>query len=350
MSSSACNECAAGKYLGQLNDTTCTPCALGRFAKSPALTECETCVTGKFTAATGKSACSECDAGEHLSNALDTECGSCAIGKYSTAGEVVCTDCELGEYTPATGQTVCSKCDPGQFSQELNARECKKCARGSFTEESGQSVCETCDAYGQFTPLSGSTVCSVCSDNSHAVWKGNSTECVQCPESNRLVTCINGQLEWQTGAWYDEGKWTGQGEARKWTSYNKPIDENMAVHACFNDMCCRNPTVNGTFDKKVVECVIENGYYGPLCGGCDMRKDFMRTGYVCQKCTPAHINYLVLCALAIAIFVVVVYVAAFRSTRRRVNEYGGVIRRIAFSYMQVRVLLSLKLLLSFPIP
>ena len=80
----------------------------------------------------------------------------------------------------------------------------------------------------------------------------------------------------------------------------------------------------------------------------------MRTGYVCQKCTPAHINYLVLCALAIAIFVVVVYVAAFRSTRRRVNEYGGVIRRIAFSYMQVRALLSLiqglKLLLSFPIP
>ena len=40
-------------------------------------------------------------------------------------------------------------------------------------------------------------------------------------------------------------------------------------------------------------------------------------------------------ALAAAIVLVVIYVAMFRSTNRRVGEFGGIIRRIAFSYMQM---------------
>ena len=121
-------------------------------------------------------------------------------------------------------------------------------------------------------------------------------------------------------AWYDEP-----------SIPTHAIDEHTEVHECFNDECCELSA-----DKSSVSCATDLGYYGPLCGGCDMNRGFLRNGFACGKCRPPMDNYLALSGLIVGIIVVVIYIAAFRSTDSRVGEYGGIIRRIAFSYMQVR--------------
>ena len=117
-----------------------------------------------------------------------------------------------------------------------------------------------------------------------------------------------------------------------WSSTNEAITESSIIYNCFNDVCCIFP--DG--DTSKVECNTKSGYYGPLCGGCDMNRGFLRNGFACGKCRPPMDNYLALSGLIVGIIVVVIYIAAFRSTDSRVGEYGGIIRRIAFSYMQVR--------------
>jgi hypothetical protein len=123
---------------------------------------------------------------------------------------------------------------------------------------------------------------------------------------------------WQPKAWYDP------------SIPVHAIDETTEVHECFNDVCCELSA-----DKSSVSCATDLGYYGPLCGGCNMDRGFLRNGYVCTKCDTIVNNYLALSGLTVGIIVVVIYIAAFRNTNQRVGEYGGIIRRIAFSYMQV---------------
>tara|TARA_B110000208_G_scaffold95123_1_gene119186 strand:- start:93 stop:455 length:363 start_codon:yes stop_codon:yes gene_type:complete len=113
------------------------------------------------------------------------------------------------------------------------------------------------------------------------------------------------------------------------------IDETTEVHECFNDVCCELST-----DKSSLSCATHLGYYGPLCGGCDIERGYLRNGYTCSKCDKSLgglTNYLALSGLIVGVLIVVIYIAAFRNTNRRVGEYGGIIRRIAYSYMQVYI-------------
>ena len=88
--------------------------------------------------------------------------------------------------------------------------------------------------------------------------------------------------------------------------------------------------------KDVIVCSSALGYFGPLCGACERKERFIRSGLACAQC-PAHKeeNYPYAGGLCLFVVVMVVYIGVFRSTRRRVGEYGGIIRRIAFSYIQM---------------
>jgi hypothetical protein len=63
---------------------------------------------------------------------------------------------------------------------------------------------------------------------------------------------------------------------------------------------------------------------------------------------------LALSAIIVGILLFAIYITAIRSTNRRVGEYGGIIRRQLFSYIQVSdssvLLFSLSLSLSLSLP
>jgi hypothetical protein len=187
--------------------------------------------------------------------------------------------------------------------------------------------------------------------------------CIKCPGTERQLVCEGGTLAWKGVplTWYAEGKFSGDEgisfsrQERKWEAFNQTINADSPIHTCFNDVCCRHPknSDGASDDESRVECATDSGYYGPLCGGCDMKyvdprtkekKVFLRDGFVCKMCpknwegSELNESIILVCVLVAVIFAVVVYIAAFRSTRRAVDEYGGVIRRLAFSYMQVRSL------------
>lgn len=105
------------------------------------------------------------------------------------------------------------------------------------------------------------------------------------------------------------------------------------MHTCFNDECCVPPVAS----NHDVRCDTAKGYSGPLCGACAPTpepKRTVRSGRVCTACWTDDKNIAATTALASAVVGVAIF-ASFRSTTRRIGEHGGVLRRIAFSYVQM---------------
>ena len=128
-------------------------------------------------------------------------------------------------------------------------------------------------------------------------------------------------------------------DATTWYSFEHNADgvnEYTEMHACFNDECCMSPNAS----NPRVRCDASKGYSGPLCGACGPRSTgptstaAVRSGRVCTACWTQGENIVATVALASVVVGTAVFVS-LRSTNRRVGEYGGVLRRIAFSYMQM---------------
>jgi hypothetical protein len=320
---SACAECAVGLYLPSSASVSCENCEIGRFAAMPGAVTCDDCASGAFTAVTGLSACAECAVGLYLPSATSVRCEKCEIGRFSAMpGAVTCDDCASGAFTAVTGLSACAECAVGLYLSSATSVSCEKCEIGRFAAMPGTVTCAECDVPGTYTQDSGATVCSVCSDDFHAVRKKGNTSaavCAKCP-SAKALDCTNGVLEWQPKAWYDPSIPT------------HAIDENTEVHQCFNDVCCMNP--DG--DKSRVECVKELGYYGPLCGACDRKRDFIRSGFGCQKCWQKVYSYLGSAVMIVAFVVVVMCFAVVTDFDRPSGDYSGVVLKIFFSHLQVR--------------
>ena len=109
------------------------------------------------------------------------------------------------------------------------------------------------------------------------------------------------------------------------------VTKDTKFYTCVNEDACIKPKL----DVLVVTCAV--GYEGPLCGACkfDESERFIRSGEFCAKCENQDRNVLVLIAIIFGILLFVIYITGIRSTNRRVGEYGGIIRRQLFSYIQV---------------
>lgn len=137
------------------------------------------------------------------------------------------------------------------------------------------------------------------------------------------VDCIDNALQIKDGFW-------------------RPPDENMGsvkitkdtkFYPCVNEDACIKPKLG----VLVVTCATNLGYEGPLCGACkfDESQRFIRSGAVCAKCERQNDNMLALTVIIVGIILFAIYITAIRSTNSRVGEYGGIIRRQLFSYIQV---------------
>ena len=109
----------------------------------------------------------------------------------------------------------------------------------------------------------------------------NITTCAKCPTSRHLQ-CSDGRLDWEPATWYDP------------SIPSHEITADTEVWPCFNAESCRQVPLQGGGGSRI-ECADDLGYYGPLCGGCDIKRGFIRSGYVCSKCFPLLDNVLVVC-------------------------------------------------------
>ena len=338
----------------------CVACSLGNFSKSSG-DACTMCDDGTYTPNLGATTCLLCNAGEYLPKATGITCDNCAIGMFSELAGDPCMLCATGKYTPQPGATTCLECPKGDFLSTPTSTQCTACARGRYADPTvgGSTTCELCDETGQYTPSVGATECSTCGDNTYATKRCPLkpldqnctlpyTECENCPTS-RLLTCTKGEVELAEGAWYGAGEWAqrdaafGQSARMFWVEKPVSLSSSTEMHACFNRVSCirhGDATIRGANSQvrganSQVMCRSDQGYYGPLCGACNMEEDFIRNGYTCEKCRDAKDNYLIASALIVAILVIVTYTAAWRSTRQHAGEYGAIFRRIAFSYVQM---------------
>ena len=91
------------------------------------------------------------------------------------------------------------------------------------------------------------------------------------------------------------------------------------MHACFNEFSCQFGTnSNGVEDRGRIECNVRDGYYGPLCGGCDMSGKnpngvFVRSGFACAQCPDDATNWVVVGVLAAGTLAGLGYLVALHS-------------------------------------
>ena len=154
------------------------------------------------------------------------------------------------------------------------------------------------------------------------------------------VDCTDGALQIKDGFWRPSDSNVGTIKITKDTKF----------YPCVNEDACIKPKLS----VLVVTCATNLGYEGPLCGACkfgDESQRFIRSGAVCAKCESQDVNMLALTAIIVGILLFAIYITAMRSTNRRVGEYGGIIRRQLFSYIQVSAcsIFSLSLSLLSPL-
>ena len=271
---------------------------------------------------------SGCEQGTSLDDSKPVyECARCALGRFSAQAGGICHQCPRSEtatkqdftYTPYTGASACSRCESGSFSPSYGASTCTQCAEGYFSPSDGASACAQCLDAGTYTPTPGATVCSVCEEGKHSVRKSNVTPsvCNRCPKSPR-VACQSGHLTFFEKTWYDV----------RLERYD--INENTEVHKCFNDEACMLDD-----SKSRVECNVDQGYFGPLCGACDRGKNFIRSGFGCEICWDMASSYLGSVALVIIFVIAVVYITTEVSFDRLPGDYSSVVNKILISHLQM---------------
>ena len=293
--------CAAGEYATP--SRICAQCPLGRRgqATNGSSTLCTECSLGRYSNTFGSSSCISCPANEITGIVWgSSNCKLCERGKIRDIAAIFCSDCGVGRFRDrSTPEYTCVNCASNRASSVPTDDACMSCSSGEIPDASA-ATCATC-AVGAYSSPSGG---------------GNqSNVCVRCPA--RGAICTGGMLSLDEGSWYD-------------TKLTKIISEETEVHKCFNDESCLLDE-----SKSSVQCNSARGYSGPLCGACDQSRGFVRAGSICSSCPSSAVSWLVCCALIFAFALCMIHVAALRNTTSRAGEFGGIIRRIAFSYVQV---------------
>ena len=183
-SSTACVQCAAGKYSGP-GASSCTNCSKGYYASGTGNAECTICPVGTYADATGKSSCTSCAAGTYNPNTgstSSTACEKCAAGKYSAAKASSCTNCSKGYYASGTGNTTCTICPVGTYADATGKSSCTSCPAGTANPNTGStssSACVQCSK-GYYASGTGNTTCTKCAAGTYADATGKSS-CTACP-------------------------------------------------------------------------------------------------------------------------------------------------------------------------
>ena len=292
---------------------------------------------GKHVSAS-RAACVDCSETEVAREGSEA-CESCSNGTIPNAEQSKCSTCDPGKHRSAS-KAGCDACPPNEVRAALHSSAPVLRYRSVFfltrslrptaqVAIEGSEECTRCNAEDGQIENAAHSKCFTCTDGSYGSPTTNTStggltrqaECIQCPSSG--FACVGGKIKIESGTWYS-------------VSNNPKIAADIEIHACFNADACVYPDDDDA-DKAAVACNTDNGYGGPLCGVCDRATSFTRVGAACAKCIPTLWTWLAIAAVALGLFAFIVHLTAFRSTTHHIGEYGGIIRRIAFSYIQVRL-------------
>ena len=347
--------CALGAYnANTLDAAECTPCSAGKWSATNGImsdAQCELCSAGKHgNDTTGLSAadeCVECAPGRYApTKGSPARCGAaCGIGKYSTtAGATTEAHCSACHPTAValSGASACFRCGGGRVGDTLRA-QCIPCPAGKRKQRaplgeafecgdcpphsvalSGSDNCTQCTV-GAF-PNDAQAVCVRCPANTYHALDGS---CSSCPRIG--VLCEDSVVQISSNFWLPPPP-----NASAFT-----MTPDTILYPCASIDAC----LSAAPGSVVVECNAAAGYFGPLCGACDRnnklgRGEFTRSGRTCAKCWGDGLNSFSIACLLVGIVVAAV-VVTLRNTRRRVGEYGGILRRMAFSYIQMLGMLGI---------
>jgi hypothetical protein len=186
--SCACTSCVAGRYAEKSNTVgECIGCATGRYQTMQESHTCDFCESGKkssVVAATSQSTCTECTfntfagLGADMCSQCPTARTACPTGKYRDSTDIKCdcTSCPAGKFGDEDRATSCKECEAGTSSSP-EAQRCTTCEQGKFAGPKS-SFCTSCPA-GQFNQSPKAASCTNCSKGKYQTATG-ATSCTTC--------------------------------------------------------------------------------------------------------------------------------------------------------------------------
>jgi len=163
----SCEPCEAGKFRGNYEDIdSCDECPAGTYQPNTQQTSCEPCPGGSNNASPAGSDSVEdcaCLPGQERNQAAGgVPCVDCPAGKVNpTAGEM-CVPCGISEYQDQPGMTECSTCGANEVSVDATTAAGCVCKAG-FGVGAGDETCAQCESgtYAQ-QGLTGKIPCVSC--------------------------------------------------------------------------------------------------------------------------------------------------------------------------------------------
>ena len=176
-------------------------------------------------------------------------------------------------------------------------------------------------------PDDTSTQCRSCPLSTYSV--GGRTKCQGCPPAGAI--CSSGRIILQPGFFPANTRLLdvpvqsiiGNGS----TSIQRlALNERTLLYPCWNEEACVLNQGNHTYGCAT-------GYTGPLCGVCDVRENYVRSGQVCTECWPHGINVILFVLFILAVLAALTYIAAFQSVKEASPR--KIVLRILLSYIQM---------------
>lgn len=88
--------------------TACAECATGRYSSNYSAIECDRCEAGSYATSTAARSCELCEAGYYINQSASAYCIECESGTYSTDGATICDICDYGYFMM---KGACRECD-----------------------------------------------------------------------------------------------------------------------------------------------------------------------------------------------------------------------------------------------
>ena len=338
--------CALGAYnANTLDAAECTPCSAGKWSATNGImseAQCELCSAGKHgNDTTGLSAadeCVECAPGRYApTKGSPARCGAaCEIGKYSTtAGATTEAHCSACHPTAValSGASACFRCGGGRVGDTLRP-QCIPCPAGKRKQRaplgeafecgdcpphsvalSGSDNCTQCTV-GAF-PNDAQAVCVRCPANTYHALDGS---CSSCPRIG--VLCEDSVVQISSNFWLPPPP-----NASAFT-----MTPDTILYPCASIDAC----LSAAPGSVVVECNAAAGYLAPLCGACDLRRHFIRSGDVCVHCPHSAISAIIVLGLCGVLFVAMIYYVGCHSYGTGdPNDKTGVTLKLMMSFNQM---------------
>jgi len=287
--------------------------------------DCNICDGGKYQSLEGQSFCDVCVFGKFKTFPSIDDCSACEPGRFTSnvTSPYVCVECNPGYSQPQSGQSVCEGCEAGKFMNisGSDSQECYDCPIGTIAEWASNE-CASCSSKFEYQQLAGQALCIPCPE--YSVASENKSSCVckagfyavddclfgdlclmypgeyeiygNCFEQ-MLVDCVAGSemlcVPCPLGANCSSDGTTANSVQPEAGFFVGPDSTGVEFFACLNDQCLGGG-----------RCA--EHYTGFACTECDGDGLVLNTDYSCSQCLSKALTvFCILCAITAYILYII---------------------------------------------